>query len=621
MTASSDLRQDSLISAEIPDEEVDPELFQTVTKTMVHGPCGVLNPNSVCMDEGKCTKEYPKDFHRKTLLADNGYPHYRRRDNGNTITVKVRGEEIEVDNRWIVPYNPYLSKKYNSHINLEACTSIQSVKYLFKYVYKGYDCANVQVTATDTITHDEVQTFLDARYVSAPEAIWRVSEFKMNDRSHSILRLPVHLPDKQTVHFQSGQHAEAIQRAQQRDTKLTAFFKLNTLQQTQFCYNEVPNHFVWNSTGTKWVSRKRCGEKMIARMYFVSPRDSEKYCLRLLLLHVAGPTSYEDLPTVNGNILPTFKEACILRNLLTDDVEWDHAMEEASAFQMPSQLRSLFATILIHCQPTDPLQLWESHKEAMIEDFLHSDDILSPAAELRALQHIEALLIQNGLTCKELGLPDVDAILPFDQQFDIQQEEETAMAQMALLNNEQRALVDAVLQAIHNITDGQAPQCRAFFLDGPGGSGKTMVYNTLIAHCRSQGVLVASTAWTGIAATLLAGGRTVHNLFKLPVPILDTSICHVSPTSTHATYLRSVTMFVIDEASMVPVHALSAIDKLLQDITGNEVPFGGKIFLLGADFRQVLSVVPRRPRTVIVENCIKSSLFGHSSKFTSSKRT
>jgi RecA/RadA recombinase len=101
------------------------------------------------------------------------------------------------------------------------------------------------------------------------------------------------------------------------------------------------------------------------------------------------------------------------------------------------------------------------------------------------------------LSCKELGLPI--------QQFDIQQEEETAMAQMALLNIEQQALVDVVLQAIHNIIDGEAPQCRAFFLDGPGGSGKTMVYNTLIAHCRSQGVLVASTAWTGIAATLLAG--------------------------------------------------------------------------------------------------------------------
>jgi hypothetical protein len=66
-------------------------------------------------------------------------------------------------------------------------------------------------------------------------------------------------------------------------------------------------------------------------------------------------------------------------------------------------------------------------------------------------------------------------------------------------------------------------------------------------------------------------------------------------------------MFIIDEASMVPAHALTAIDTLLRDITGVNCPFGGKIFLLGGDFRQVLPVVPRRPRTVIIEHCIKSS--------------
>jgi hypothetical protein len=134
-----------------------------------------------------------------------------------------------------------------------------------------------------------------------------------------------------------------------------------------------------------------------------------------------------------------------------------------------------------------------------------------------------------------------------------------------------------------------------------------MVYNTLIAISRCKGVKVAPCAWTGIAATLLTGGRTVHNLFKLPVPIIDTSVCNVSPTSKHAAFLKSITMFIIDEASMVPSLALNAIDLMLRDITGTDVPFGGKIFLLGGDSRQVLPVVPRGSRTVIVENCLKSS--------------
>jgi ATP-dependent exoDNAse (exonuclease V) alpha subunit len=66
-------------------------------------------------------------------------------------------------------------------------------------------------------------------------------------------------------------------------------------------------------------------------------------------------------------------------------------------------------------------------------------------------------------------------------------------------------------------------------------------------------------------------------------------------------------LFIVDEASMVPANALRAIDSMLQDITKTKVPFGGKVFLMGGDFRQVLPVVPRQPRTVIIENCIKSS--------------
>jgi hypothetical protein len=135
-----------------------------------------------------------------------------------------------------------------------------------------------------------------------------------------------------------------------------------------------------------------------------------------------------------------------------------------------------------------------------------------------------------------------------------------------------------------------------------------MCYNTLISYCRGHGETAASSAWTGIAGTLLKGGRTVHNLFKLPVPILDTSVCNVKPTSSHATYLRSVSLFIIDEASMVMAHALNAIDRMLRDITSIDVPFGGKIFLLGGDFRQVLPVIPRKPRAVVIENCLKSSL-------------
>ena len=86
---------------------------------------------------------------------------------------------------------------------------------------------------------------------------------------------------------------------------------------------------------------------------------------------------------------------------------------------------------------------------------------------------------------------------------------------------------------------------------------------------------------------------TVHSLFRLPVPILDTSTCNVSPTSNHAALLRELNLILFDECSMIPKYALHAIDKLLRDITNVDMPFGGKVALLGGDFRQILPVVRR----------------------------
>ena len=75
---------------------------------------------------------------------------------------------VDVDNRWTVPYNPWVLLKYGAHINLEACMSFKSVKYLYKYIFKGHDC--IQLEYEKKVDHDEIRTFVDARYVGAPEA-------------------------------------------------------------------------------------------------------------------------------------------------------------------------------------------------------------------------------------------------------------------------------------------------------------------------------------------------------------------------------------------------------------------------------------------------------------------
>ena len=109
---------DKFYKAEIPDKEEDQELYNLVVKNMIHGPCGIHNPNAQCMNNGKCTKRFPKDFQEETQINDNGYPSYKRPHNGRTITKKVGNTFVELDNRWVVPYNAYLLKKYNCHINV-----------------------------------------------------------------------------------------------------------------------------------------------------------------------------------------------------------------------------------------------------------------------------------------------------------------------------------------------------------------------------------------------------------------------------------------------------------------------------------------------------------------------
>ncbi|XP_044592007.1 uncharacterized protein LOC123270134 [Cotesia glomerata] len=143
---------DNIISAEIPDSSTDQLLFDIVTANMIHGPCGIFNRSSHCMSDGKCTKNFPKDFTNDTITNVDGYPIYRRRnpDNGGQSFIKnISNTDIDIDNRWVVPYSPLLSKAYNAHINVEFCSSVKSIKYICKCVHKGSDMAVFRVENTN----------------------------------------------------------------------------------------------------------------------------------------------------------------------------------------------------------------------------------------------------------------------------------------------------------------------------------------------------------------------------------------------------------------------------------------------------------------------------------------
>ena len=463
---------DLKISAEIPDPVSQPELYEIVKSTMIHGPCGIVDGKSYdkspCQSSGTCSKKYPKTFVHTTNISVDGYPLYRRRNDGRSVRIR----DCRLDNRWVVPYSPVLSLRYGSHINVEACASIKCVKYLAKYMTKGHDCINLELTEK-VYNHDEIKTFVNARYCSAPEGFWRLSEFDMHGKSHTIHRLPVHLPDQQNVYFRSGMEEEALDRAANSASQLVAWFEHNqhSTDPRQYYYCEMPLHFTFDKRASVWKPRKRGGAKMIARMYSVSPLDREKFCLRSLLLHVPGATSYEHLRTYNGVVYPLFQEACIARGLMDDDGEWDRALAEGVALLMPRQCRQLFVTILTHCQPSDPKVLWERYKESLSEDFARTLPL--DVAIQTALAEINQRLSEFGMSCEDRGLPIPTLPQANSDQLNPLDDAAIATHNLSILNADQSDIVNEIWNAVDN---GVGDQPNVHYLDGPAGTGKTMVY-------------------------------------------------------------------------------------------------------------------------------------------------
>ena len=488
---------DDVICTEIPDPSIDPELHQIVMSNMVHGPCGCVNPNSPCMQDGHCSKRYPKQYMPETQLGADSYPLYRRRspDNGGqvcTISMRVGGSRVdqEIDNRWVVPYNKLLLRSMNCHCNVELCMSIKSIKYILKYVHKGCDQAMFALWSSQV---DEIADCQNARYVSSNKAVWRILEFPIRERDPPVQQLAVHLENGQRVNFTED---TAMDRAagDPPKTTLTEFFALCQVDNfaKTLLYVDVPKYYTWNSK--TWRRRKQGKDvagfpgvkeaQVLGRVYTISPRQGECFYLRLLLHHVRGPQSFAHLKTVEGSLCSSFCEACFRLGLLEDDNQYHLAMQEASVSNSAASLRSLFAVILTWCEPSNPLDIYEHHKEAMAEDFLHqhssrlanvdlefNDDIFNLARS--DLQ--DKVVSMGGRELSEYGLPQPQAVdndrfaRVYHREIDYNQGEQQAYVEcnLPLLTTDQREVYDCFCSMIDSDEGG------ILFLDTPGGTGKT----------------------------------------------------------------------------------------------------------------------------------------------------
>ncbi|GFW55752.1 ATP-dependent DNA helicase [Trichonephila clavipes] len=270
----------SIISAEIPDKEEDPILYEVVTKNMIHGSFCNKNCKVPCIVDGKCSKRFPRQMLQETHTGDDGYPLYRHRkpgDGGHVAPCRApeSGMLEDVDKSWVVPYSPLLCRIFKAHINVEYCNSFKSIKYIYKYVTKES---------------------VEAMFAVAKEMPNRLDEtFSLRCQSKGLANPKTGVP-----------------------------------------LDDFPGYVTDNVLGRVYTVHSNNREAFHVRLLLHHVRGSIPFKdLKTVIVREEDGDILETKPC------STYTEACQFLGLLEDDSHWYHPMEEAAVSQSPAQLPAI----------------------------------------------------------------------------------------------------------------------------------------------------------------------------------------------------------------------------------------------------------------------------------------
>lgn len=560
---------DRFVSAEIPDPAMFPELHQLVAQFMIHGPCN--RGSAPCIVNGVCEKQFPKQLQSCTVMRNNSYPFYMRR---GRFTVQLQGQSV--NDAWVVPYNPYLLQRHRVHICVEVASHLILYKYIYKYCFKPPD--------NSAIAFDEIASFIAGRTLSSAEAVWRILELPLHKEYPTVQRLTVHLPGKHTVIFDAAAGADATGAAADSSTStLLAWFDLNARDPSarSLLYKDIAKRYKWDRK--RWVLRKNNLPK-VARMHGVSVQNVELFMLRRLLLVVPGAQNFESLRTVDNTLYESFEAAVRARGMINDDSDLYSAFDEYIRQTVnDGAIRRQFLLYLVNCRPSQPAHFFEHFKEHIFPPGCDSQQIW---------QELHVIAVDFRTTLESHGITPpfnfVRGHVPLLQAFNAEQCGIAADGLWVQLNEEQRAVAQSIMTTI------EAPHgtsSRVIMIQASGGCGKSFVCNYVAARVRSRGLAAVCVAASAQAAAVLSGGRTAHGQLRIPIDCDDQS--YLDLTVAQKFELAAASVIIWDEASMVSDATADCVNRSLQDILENGMPFGGMPVVFCGDFRQLLPVVRR----------------------------
>jgi hypothetical protein len=236
-------------------------------------------------------------------------------------------------------------------------------------------------------------------------------------------------------------------------------------------------------------------------------------------------------------------------------------------------------------------------------------DIFNPnyeQIESLALQEIDIILQQSGKSLMHYHLPN--PTVDFNSLNNIPRiiAEEKAENPQELLhlwnigyrsaNVEQKVILNTIQSAIVSERGG------LFFIDGPGGTGKTFVENLLLNWIRGNSRIALAVASSGIASILLHNGRTSHSRFRIPIDIQPESVCAISAQSALAELLRCTALIIWDEVSAQHRYCFEAVDRTLKDLRKNDIWFGGIPVVFAGKENTTIQLTSRRLSAMLTCN-------------------
>eukprot|EP00106_Octopus_bimaculoides_P023149 XP_014790591.1 PREDICTED: uncharacterized protein LOC106883951 [Octopus bimaculoides] len=357
----------------------------------------------------------------------------------------------------------------------------------------------------------------------------------------------------------------------------------------------------------------------IGCVYAVHPLNSECFHLRFLHHFIKGPTSFDDLRTVDRHLCGTFKDACSKQKILDTDDQDDNALETYLCHS-PHKLQHLFTIMLVFCNLTDTHPLWNKYEDSMCHDILLQtcqitssvDTPTIPAIYNGGLLLLEDLVIAIGsqrLDAYSLNTPDrnedvcPNCLILRETSYNIHKLKQYIADNETLQNFDQADVYNFVFRNIYIHTDRN-------ILDAFGGTGETFLLNLLLAKLWHNGDLAIAIFSSGIALTLLNNRRTAHATFNLPINVAhqENSTCHIMHSSDEVTILKKRKHIVWDEATMSHKCSLQALDTTMRDHRSNNNILGGATLLLAGDFLQTLLIYTQRTPADELNACLKKFL-------------